>query len=201
MIWRSSLKIHINKGGFFLIRSLTAEEIESVYRTHMVRDFPPAELKPLRRILAMQADGAYTVLAQIDEDAGVLAYACLCHKTEPRLMDYYAVTENWRGRGVGSAFLKEVLQSSHGDVGIMVELESPQEAQNEDDFNRRQRRVRFYERLGFLPTESRARIFGVHYDIYATHPPEKPVDELLTKIYRYFVPENDVFDREIFVGL
>ncbi len=184
-----------------MIRSLTADEIKNLYRTHMTQDFPPAELKPLRRILAMQADGAYTVLARFDGGGHILAYACLCHKTEPRLMDYYAVAEKWRGHGVGTAFLEEVLQSEFGRKGIMVELESPEKAQNEEDANSRKRRVRFYERLGFLPAESRARIFGVYYDIYATRPPEKPVDELLTEIYRYFVPDADVFEREIFVGI
>ncbi len=186
-------------GGIYLICRLTQDEIESLYDIHMRRDFPPAELKPLKRINRMFADGRYDVVAQkIKGD--MLAYACLYHGSTPALLDYYAVIEGHRGRGAGSAFLHELLSSRYAQNGVMAELEAPAQAIDAADRELRLRRVRFYERLGFQATGTSATVFGVTYDIYS-HGVAALTNtaQALCEVYRYFVPEKDVFAREVHI--
>ena len=40
-------------------RPLTEEELKELYKTHMKRDFPPDELKPLSRLLTLMGQGDY----------------------------------------------------------------------------------------------------------------------------------------------
>ncbi|MDU7506207.1 MAG: hypothetical protein E7K64_09330, partial [Clostridia bacterium] len=54
---------------------LPEETFEALYRNHMQVDFPPAELKPLSRMLALQASGQYGVCTYGAVD-DMQAYAC-----------------------------------------------------------------------------------------------------------------------------
>lgn len=181
-----------------MIYHLAKDEIEALYHSHMRRDFPPAELKPLKRIHSMFADGRYEVVAQKTGER-VLAYACLYRGSAPALLDYYAVAEGHRGRGAGTAFLRELLLSHYAQHGVMAELEAPAKAVDAADHALRMRRVQFYERLGFQSTGTSATIFGVTYDIYNYGAALPNADRVLYNVYRYFVPEEDVFNREVYI--
>lgn len=181
-----------------MISRLTEDEIALLYNKHMRCDFPSAELKSLKQINRMFADGYYDVVAQKIKDE-VLAYACLYYRETPALLDYYAVSEGHRAKGVGSAFLRELLSSPYTQNGILAELEAPAQAVDEKDYALRQRRVRFYERLGFRATGTRAKIFGVSYDIYGCGVTGFDIAQSLYEIYRYFVPDKDIFTREVHI--
>lgn len=52
------------------------DEITEIYNTHMKKDFPPAELKPLNAIKYSVEKGRYTMYIAYDE-TGVKGYACI----------------------------------------------------------------------------------------------------------------------------
>ncbi len=57
-------------------KKASLEEIEEIYNTHMKKDFPPAELKPLNAIKYSVEKGRYTMYIAYD-DTGVKGYACI----------------------------------------------------------------------------------------------------------------------------
>lgn len=69
-----------------------------------------------------------------------------------RYVEYFAVSPNARGSGVGSALLKNFIAES--GVPVILEIEPPEENEKNE------RRLKFYERLGFV------RNGGEHF-----HPP------------------------------
>ena len=65
------------------------------------------------------------------------------------LLEYMAVDEKCRGRGVGSALFQETVRrvySDHAAVPILVEIDSDRQSSREDELSRR--RQNFYRRLG-----------------------------------------------------
>lgn len=69
-----------------------------------------------------------------------------------RYVEYFAVSPDARGNGVGSALLKNFIAES--DVPVILEIEPPEASE------KNARRLKFYERLGFV------RNGGEHF-----HPP------------------------------
>lgn len=150
-----------------MIRKLTIEESDVIYHTHMKRDFPPEELKPFARIRDMQTAGFYTMWAQETTNGTLQAYACLCRVGSVCLLDYYAVVADARAQGIGSRFLQELTQTEVRDTRLLIELEDPAAATTEAARAERLRRIRFYERLGYVATGFRIRLFQVVYLLYS----------------------------------
>lgn len=137
--------------------------LSSLYHTHIINDFPPEERKPLETMLQLLQEGLYQVTYHQENDI-LKAYALFFtgHETL-QLLDYYAVAADFRGQGIGSAFLKDVLKNTPKPV--VVELEAPEAAPLDKE---RQRRIAFYRALGFQDTGIRGTLFEVpfHYYIY-----------------------------------
>lgn len=147
---------------------LAKRQIEYVYNTYMVFDFPPDELKPLKSILKMVDDGLCTYYALFNECGEVLSYFGLCVKNGYALVDYLAVNPGFRGQGIGTKtlnFLKETAK----DKTILIECENANSTNDPIEQQTRKRRVSFYERSGFKDSKVRARLFGVDY-LLLTYP-------------------------------
>lgn len=180
-----------------MIRLLNEAELEAVYENHMRDTFPRMELKPLKAMKRMQKDGKYDVWGYYHEET-LLAYACLCTAATPVLLDYLGVSKDHRGGGIGSKFLAELAASSHYDA-MMMEIESVDDALDEEDKTMRARRENFYARLGFLRTTTDAHVFGEHYVVLDNQANlgAHDVTEAMEKIYHYMVPEQDAYQKNI----
>lgn len=181
-----------------MIKALDADKLTHLYNTSMKHTFPRQELKPLKAMLRMQEEGNYDVWGYYDNDE-LLAYACVCSAAEPVLLDYLAVTEEHRGEGHGSAFLKALVSDTSIYSAMMLEIESVEDALDEADRVIRARRQKFYERLGFVLTTTQAKVFGEHYVVLDNRPElgRHPVKDAMHKIYRYMVPEHDAFEKNV----
>ena len=58
------------------IRLLNEQQAEQIYRSYMVQDFPPSELKPFASVQGLMRRGLYEPLA-LYEDGALAAYARL----------------------------------------------------------------------------------------------------------------------------
>lgn len=182
-----------------MIKKLDAQALSHLYEAEMTATFPRAELKPLKAMLRMQAEGRYDVLGYYSEDGALLAYACVCTAAEPVLLDYLAVVASHRGEGLGSRFLGALLAATDLYPAIMLEIEAVSDAADEDDHTMRARRQAFYERLGFIRTSTEANVFGEHYWVFDSraHLGRHSVSEALTAIYHYMVPEEDAYENNV----
>ena len=170
------------------LHMLSYQELPFLYE-QMQKDFPPQELKPLARLEALYQEGNYHPLVYMKNDA-IGAYACLYTGAKPMLLDYYAVSGDLRGQGLGSQVLECILQRVATE-GLIAEVEDPLFAQDEETRHQRMRRKQFYERLGFVDTKARVRIFGVPYCVYATSSlNEEEALLAMERIYHGLVPQN-----------
>ena len=174
---------------------LTAAQLTEVYQTRLTVDFPPAERKPLSRILAARKKGHYRCTG-LFSDGQLLAYGFfMILRAQGRtdlLLDYFAVDQAHRGEGVGSRFL-QMLPEQFPDAGaVLIESETPQTAADSADREKRERRLRFYLRAGCTDCGAEATVFGVRYRILML-PLHSPADaaqlrEIYAAMYRQMLP-------------
>ncbi len=162
-------------GAAVTVRLLTDfRTVEILYKTRMKKDFPPDELKPLSAIRRLWQDNAYDCCVLSDGEK-ILGYAFFVRRDRNYLLDYLAVSEECRGEGVGTLFLK-LLSECLGDAEYVVaEIEDPDKAEDEETRMLRERRMQFYVRSGFHITKLVSRIYGVDYRVV-----EMPVNTVHT---------------------
>ena len=128
-----------------------------LYRTA----FPRCERKPFRRITSMVKAGRAD-LWTIRMDGRFAGFAATVNGPQVVLLDYLAVTKQFRGRGVGTGAMG-LLNESYRDRGFFVEIESTFE--NAPNAREREKRKQFYVNCGMVPLEVEADVFGVRMEL------------------------------------
>lgn len=188
----------------YLIQNLNLEQVADIYNKYIYLHFPREEIKPLKNIQKMWSMGAYQALGMYEqkEDATeLIGYAFLALEPDCNilLLDYLAIVEDYRGRGMGGIFLREMRKRLTKYDGILIETEDIAFASDEEERLTRQKRDAFYERNGVLRTGIRSRIFCVRYAIWQL-PVSKPMTDAeckqsLENIYKIMIPgaKNKMF--------
>ena len=152
--------------------------IYTLYR----RAFPVSEKKPFSMILKMEKCGA-TDVWYFEEDGKFLGLAITINSPDLILVDYFAVSEKLRGRGNGSGMLKSLI-AHYSPRKVFLEIEFPYE--DAENYADRVRRRRFYiQRVGLVPMETYACLFGVDMELLGTEGCHLTYDE-----YRDFYLNN-----------
>jgi GNAT superfamily N-acetyltransferase len=129
------------------------------------KSFPVSEKKPISMILKMQKCGA-TDIWYFEEDGKFLGLAITINSPDLILVDYFAVSEKLRGKGYGSTMLKSLI-AHYSDKGVFLEIERPYEwASNYSD--RLRRRDFYLNKVGLIPLETYACLFGVDMELLGT---------------------------------
>ncbi len=143
------------------LKILTKTEIKEIYDIYTAVDFPPAELKSWNTLSAGYDSGYYSGYGYYENDS-LLAYAFLVRidggEESTYILDYYAVLEDMRGKGIGSEMLDIIREKIN--AALFCEAEDPDYAETEKERNDRIRRISFYKKNGFTDTGVRSRIFG-----------------------------------------
>jgi len=131
------------------IRRMKDQEFKEIFK-QIERDFAPGEYAPYEVICQQLQRGVQEglILSQGEHD---VAYS-ICtggNKNGYVLISLLAVYEQFRGHGIGSAFLKELSRIYSGKHGIIVEVEKPENSLNQEERFTRIKRIEFYERAGF----------------------------------------------------
>ncbi len=148
-----------------LYKVATLKEIEEIYNTHMKKDFPPAELKPLSAIEYSVEKGWYKMYIGYDEEE-IRGYACIADCGDKiGFLDYFAIVKEYRGTGFGTEFFNQLGKFTEFDC-IILETESIESAKNEDEEFTRRRRIAFYKRSGCVDTGVMYNVFGVEYNVF-----------------------------------
>ncbi len=141
---------------------LNKDEVASLYYDRMQDDFIEDELKPLWIIHKAMDEGRYEPLGLSDEST-LLGYVFLVKNDRDFLVDYLAIFPDVRNRGIGSEMLR-LLGSYLSDAEmIMLEVEDPAFAENEEQRSIQQRRIEFYKRNGWSDTGLRVKYFSVPF--------------------------------------
>lgn len=124
------------------------------------RAFPRYERKPFAVIRRMQKEGRTDVWLA-EQDGHFAGLASTINGDDVILLDYLAVHEKRRDKGVGSAMLQALLTLYEGR-GLFVEIEA---ADRDDPTGEKARRKQFYLRNGLEDMHVIAILFGVRMEL------------------------------------
>ena len=174
------------------VEALTAEQVRDLYARRLTRDFPPDELKPLSRIEQAMTRGEYVCYGAV-EGGAILAYAFFVLLGRLALFDYYAVDEPLRDRGIGSRFMRALIEGPLADMDcVLLEVDDPDGAEALGEVALRRRRLVFYLKNGLVETGVKATVYGVDFDILTLPVRERPsadgVRRMYARLYRAILP-------------
>lgn len=179
------------------IKRLTKQQMETVYNSHMRKDFPDNERKPLAMILEGMDKGTYECLGLFnstpdleneptvdDWEKYLLGYAIFVSQDKDYLFDYLAVTDGNRQNGAGTVFLEKLAEYYGEAHSVIGEVEDPDCSENEQERILQTRRYDFYMRNGYVDTGVRVILFGVHYRVIELKLNETHTESRIKELYK-----------------
>ncbi len=175
------------------LRTLTPEELQTVYENDLKEAFPPAELKPLAAMEAMRERNAYDPLVLLDGGGTQLGYILLWKHEDGRyiLIDYLCVPAGRRNRGAGGKLLQAVREHYPPGTVFIGESEAPTGDPEQDELILR--RLGFYARSGAKTLTYDNALFGVHYKTICWADPLPDEAEIMRKHQEIYLQQ---FGRE-----
>ncbi|MCI5874575.1 MAG: GNAT family N-acetyltransferase [Clostridiales bacterium] len=123
----------------YKLEKLKKENFEQVWSI-MESSFPIDERRT-RENQEMIIDNPHYFLYGCRKDAEIMAFFAVWKLESLAFVEHFAVDERFRNGGIGAGLLQELLQVL--DVPVVLEVEFPKT-------ELQQRRIRFYERNGFV---------------------------------------------------
>ena len=154
--------------GKICLKQLDIRQAHEIYREHIVKDFPPDEVKPFEAIRSMYQRGCYEIYgAYTQEELAAYAFFVTAeYEGKPvALLDYFAVPDGRRGKGLGTAVLRELSPDRLRREAILIENEKIEGVSGNGQKQIRKRRIEFYVRCGAVRTGVYSRLYGVDYEI------------------------------------
>jgi len=128
---------------------MKAEEFKAIF-SHIKKDFMQGEYAPYDVLYQQLHKGVQKglIFCEGEHDA---AYSICAggHANGYVLISLLAVFEEYRGRGLGTAFLNELCKVYSDKHGIIVEVEKPENSLTEVERIIRVKRIAFYRKAGF----------------------------------------------------
>ncbi|MCD7736982.1 MAG: GNAT family N-acetyltransferase [Lachnospiraceae bacterium] len=128
------------------------------------RAFPENVRKPFSLIERKSAMGEMEILL-IREERRPIGFAIVAFSEKLVLLDYFAISERWRGQGYGAAAL-ELIRELYSSYPLFLEIEKPEQKDLPDTL--RQRRKSFYLRNGMLETGIEVELYGVCMELLSS---------------------------------
>lgn len=147
------------------------------------RAFPLEERKPFQTILDLRSRGICDIWI-IELEGERCGMATVCAVEDIALLDYFAIEDAFRGKGLGGAAL-DWLTEEYRSGSFFVEIERLDE--KAENNAQRMARKRFYLQHGFVESGLFARMFGVGMEIMSHEKaiPWKQCRRCYRKVYRY----------------
>lgn len=122
-----------------MLKRLTNDGFDAVYNI-MERSFPRNEIRSKLGQYALLKNGEYSLFVR-EEEGEIIGFIAVWDLGEIAFVEHFAIAEEWRGKGVGSAMIGDVFALF--DKPIVLEVEPPIDEKT-------RKRVGFYERNGLI---------------------------------------------------
>lgn len=177
-----------------MIRRLNNKEVEEIYNTYLVKDFPASEVKSLRRILEGIADGKYFACGY-EEEGELKGYVYFIQsKTgSTLLLDYLAVLSDKRSLGIGSRIMTEVQEmAERGGKHLILEVENPDYEEPGAARDYMIKRIGFYKKNNIRLSNVTCHFYGNEYRILygGELTDDSEIQKETDKIYREFFGDD-----------
>lgn len=149
-------------------KKLDENQIKSIYDSLMPVDFPKKEIRSWNSINNLIKSKNYVGYGFYDNKTeALLAYALFVEGKglDAVLLDYFAVNSKCRGCGIGSQALETIKNIFCGRKTLLLEVENPEKAENEQDFLMQNRRIEFYLRSKISKSSIKSKVFGADFNV------------------------------------
>ena len=137
------------------IRAANCSDLKKVKKLYR-KAFPIIERKPFFMIWEKTQTGESEILV-FSVDGEFAGFAVTLISADLVLVDYFAVSENYRGAGIGSEALKTLFSRYNGKrVMLVAEEENPKTS----NAAQRAKRIKFYLKNSMVDTMVKVSIFG-----------------------------------------
>lgn len=146
------------------LKSVDIREFKKNLYFQYMKLFPKNERKPLSLLKKCYVKKILTILEIIDENQ-IIGFMIInkLPKSKYLQLDYFAIFEQYQSKGYGSKALKKLQEINTRYNGIYIEAEKPDETEEEDSV--KNKRIKFYERLGCYKLNLNLDLFNVIYSI------------------------------------
>lgn len=166
------------------------QQFKKVYLRYR-NDFPAIERRSYSLIISMLKKHISELLF-LYSNHKVIGYAIVnvTNKVDYIILDYFAIKKEYRSKGYGTIFIKQLINMYSDKKGILGEVELVEDGFSDNEKNRRQRRINFYNRLGFKIIENiKITLWSVNYHslIYPINneiPSDKEIISILNILYK-----------------
>lgn len=171
-----------------MLRKIKFKEFKSLYRKHIVFDFPATErpnLQGFRKRILENKEEVYIWGEEGQEKAYFISYPL----EEYILISFLAVYKEQRGKGTGTKLLKEIAEKYKDKKGILLEVENPEFAKTQKEKRIQEKRIQFYEKSNYKIIENlKVKLFGVNFKIMIAPSKEEKIDkeEIKDKMQQFY---------------
>ena len=149
------------------LKKVDISEFKNVIYPEYKKIFPSIERKPYTEIEKAYNNNLTDIIKIIVEDQFVGFFIINYLNDNPYVvLDYFAILPKYQRRGYGSNAIKLLKEMYKKHDGIFVEIEKPENGENEEENQIREQRVKFYERLDFCKMDFELELFTVKYFAY-----------------------------------
>ncbi len=161
------------------LKKLNTEETTYIYNEHMKVDFPPYELKNLKKILRLTSEEKYLPYG-IYENNELMGYALLVTFKNIVILDYFAIFKEKRNGGLGAKAINLISDYFKDKYDILIlESDDPNFFEKQEDKELCERRIEFYKRNGFEQVMIKVRAYEGDFIILATNDKIKDVNKIV----------------------
>ena len=156
------------------LKSVDIKEFKKNLYSQYMKLFPKNERKLLSLLKECYVRKILTILEIID-DKQIVGFMILnkLPKSKYLQLDYFAIFEQYQSKGYGSKALRKLQEISTRYNGIYIEAEKPDEAED----GVKNKRIKFYERLGCYKLNLSLDLFNVIYTILILPTSDKREDD------------------------
>lgn len=156
------------------LKSVDIKEFKKNLYSQYMKLFPKNERKPLSLLKECYVRKILTILEIID-DKQIVGFMILnkLPKSKYLQLDYFAIFEQYQSKGYGSKALRKLQEISTRYNGIYIEAEKPDEAED----GVKNKRIKFYERLGCYKLNLSLDLFNIIYTILILPTSDKREDD------------------------
>ncbi len=146
--------MHINHAS----TQIQLNNIRDLYKN----SFPSSERKPFRMMLQKRKNKSMEIMCIETDDDVFLGLAITVLYDDMVLLDYFAISDKYRGEGIGSQALR-MLQERYKDKRFFLEIEDVK-SESKDIYTRK-RRKNFYLKNNMTETGIDIILFGVNMEL------------------------------------
>lgn len=163
-----------------------------------VKLFPEVERKSYRRIKKAVKNKLSKIIEIVADEQFVGFMIINTLENNPYVqLDYLAILPNHQNKGYGKEAIKLLKKQYENYNGIFIEVEKLGLGKNEEENRIREKRVSFYENLGFYKMNFDLKLFTVIYSAYLlpgleTENSDKEIINYILKIYTAILGKNKV---------